>query len=52
MIPSEKCDALRILDLVGEKQGDRLDRVMSSVHEVSHEEVPHVWDLSRHSEEL
>ena len=52
MVSSKNGDSVLIADLEGNQQGHSLNRVVSSVHIVSHEEVVSVGWLSSDVEQL
>lgn len=52
VVTSEDGDSILEADLKGHQEGHGLDRVVSSINVVAHEEVVGVWELSANHEEL
>eukprot|EP00350_Pseudokeronopsis_sp_OXSARD2_P008343 CAMPEP_0170555928 /NCGR_PEP_ID=MMETSP0211-20121228/14716_1 /TAXON_ID=311385 /ORGANISM="Pseudokeronopsis sp., Strain OXSARD2" /LENGTH=99 /DNA_ID=CAMNT_0010865963 /DNA_START=523 /DNA_END=822 /DNA_ORIENTATION=- len=46
MVPSQQCDIGWVLEFEAEEELEGLDGVVASVHEVSHEDVPRVGDVT------
>ena len=43
MVAAEQEEVLGVLDLVGEQQADRLERLLAAVHVVAEEQVVGLW---------
>jgi len=50
VVSTENCDSLRVSDLKGNEEGDGLDRVITSINIVAHEEIVGIWVWSTDSE--
>lgn len=46
VVASEECNVGRVLEFEAEEELESLDRVVASVHEVTHENVSSVWNFT------
>ena len=52
MVPPYQRDPIRVPDFQAEQQQEALQRVEPPVHEVAHEQIVRIWDISPNPKQL